>query len=154
MLLIFYRNKHDGTYLEYPRTQVEAGVQMEIQAALVCKEFQDHVRETVKLLKTTNQNETFNSNSLWNRSARKKGNSWMSPLSGTIKNEYWAVPLFEGLGKGFHLLLLVLNNDELRNAHLASSIFGLCPFYWSNQLHMQDKLSWGWLYQCRTCAGF
>lgn len=50
MLLIFYRNKHDGTYLEYPRTQVEAGVQMEIQAALVCKEFQDGERngETVK----------------------------------------------------------------------------------------------------------
>lgn len=50
MLLVFYRNKHDGTYLEYPRTQVEAGVQMEIQATLVCKEFQDGERngETVK----------------------------------------------------------------------------------------------------------
>lgn len=50
MLLVFYRNKYDGTYLEYPRTQVEAGVQMEIQATLVCKEFQDGERngETVK----------------------------------------------------------------------------------------------------------
>lgn len=50
MLLIFYRNKHDGTYLEYPTTQVEARVQVEIQVALVCKEFQDGERngETVK----------------------------------------------------------------------------------------------------------